>query len=97
MTNEEIRKILGWCSVVNIGVFCVAMVGIRVLHDTPYLLFGIGFGVTVESFDALQMQGLIMYNIFILMFNVVPYFAMRMLENRRPSINKRRSSGTLSL
>ena len=80
MTREEIRKILGWCSVVNIGLFCVAMVGIRVMHDTAYRLFGVGFGVSVESFDALQMQGLIIYNIFILMFNVVPYVAMRMLR-----------------
>ncbi len=80
MTREEIRTILGWCSIINIGLFCVAMVGIRVLHDTAYLLFGMGFGVSVESFDALQMQGLIMYNIFILMFNVVPYFTMRMLK-----------------
>ncbi len=80
MTREEIRKILGWCSVINIGLFIASTVGMRLMHDAGYQLFGQGFGLSAESFDALQFEGLIIYKICILVFNVVPYIAMRILK-----------------
>ncbi len=80
MTLEKVRKILGWCSVINIGLLLSGAVVLRLVHDIAYRISGEPFGLSVERFDALQYEGLIIYKICIIMFNIVPYIALRIVR-----------------
>jgi hypothetical protein len=80
MTQDKVRKILGWCSVINAGLLLLSMAGLMLFHEMAYRIYGEPFGLSVESFNALQYEGLIIYKICILMFNIVPYIALRIVK-----------------
>ena len=80
MTLEKVRKILGWCSVINAGLLLLSMVGLMLFHDVAYRLYGGWFNLSVETFDVLHYEGLIIYKICILVFNIVPYIALRIVK-----------------
>jgi len=80
MTQGKVRTILGWCSVINSGLLLFSMAGLRLFHDMAYRTYGEPFGLSVDSFNALQYEGMITFKILILMFNIVPYIALRIVR-----------------
>jgi hypothetical protein len=48
-------------------------------HDWMYGFHGLWFHLSVEQFDALHYGGMTLYKIGILLFNLVPYIALRIV------------------
>lgn len=80
MTFETIRNIFAWCSVINYGLLLI--------WSLPYLLarnwtFGIYSKVfklsSTDTFNVIMCGGFTIYSLLILVFNIVPYFAMRIV------------------
>jgi len=79
MSFEMVRKVLLWCAVINYGVLIVWWLCFLLAHDWLYGLHGLWFHLSVEQFDALHYAGMALYKLGILLFNLVPYIALRIV------------------
>jgi hypothetical protein len=74
-----VRKALLWCAVINYGVLLVWWLFFMLAHDWIYGFHNRWFHLSVEQFDALHYAGMALYKIGILLFNLVPYIALRLV------------------
>jgi Family of unknown function (DUF6868) len=79
MTVEIIRDVLAWCSVINVGLLLFWVLWLMLAHDFVYRIHGKLFKLSVERFDALHYAGITFFKICIFLFNIVPYFALRIV------------------
>ena len=79
MTLEAIRDVLAWCSVINIGLLLFWWLWFMLAHDFMYRFHGKWFKLSVEKFDAINYALIGFFKIGIILFNVVPYFALRII------------------
>jgi hypothetical protein len=79
MTVEQIRDVLAWCSVINIGLLLWWFLMFALAHDFVYRLHGKWFRLTVERFDAIHYAGMAFFKIGIFLLNIVPYLALRIV------------------
>ena len=79
MTIEMMRAVLGWCSIINMGLLLWWFFAITVLHDWVYRFHSKWFKLSVESFDTIHYAGIAFFKIAVFVFNIVPYFALRIV------------------
>lgn len=79
MTVEILRDFLAWCSVINIGLLLFWVLWLMLLHDFVYRIHGKWFKMSVERFDAIHYAGIAFFKICIIVFNIVPYLALRIV------------------
>jgi hypothetical protein len=80
MTIEIIRAVVAWCSVINIGLLILWYLFFTLAHDWTYRCHTKWFkNLSVERFDAIHYAGMALFKIGILLFNLVPYFALRIV------------------
>ena len=79
MTVETIRDVLAWCSVINFALLLLWFVGFLLARDWVYRVHGKWFTLSVEKFDAIHYTGMAFFKICILLFNLVPYLAFRIV------------------
>jgi hypothetical protein len=79
MTVELIRDGLAWCAAINIGVLLLWFLGFTLAHDWIYRIHGRWFKLSEEKFDAIQYASMGFFKICVLLFNVAPYLALRIV------------------
>ena len=79
MTVETIRDVLGWCAVINLGLLLWWFLFFMLAHDWMYRIHGKWFKLPVEKFDAIHYLGMAFFKICILLFNIAPYLAIRIV------------------
>ncbi len=79
MSLEMVRRTLLWCAVINYGVLLVWWLFFLFAHEWMYQLHGRWSHLAVEQFDALHYAGMALYKIGILLLNLVPYIALRLV------------------
>ena len=79
MTLELIRDGLAWCAVINIGVLLLWFLGFTLAHDWIYRIHGRWFKVSEEKFDAIHYASMGFFKICVILFNVAPYLALRIV------------------
>ena len=79
MTLEAIRDMLGWCAIINIALLLWWWLFFVFAHDWMYRCHGKWFKIPVEKFDAIHYAGMAFHKIAIIMFNLVPYLALRII------------------
>lgn len=79
MTVEIIRNVLAWCSVINIGLLLFWWLWFMLAHDFIYRFHGKWFKLPVERFDSIHYALIGFFKIGIFLFNIVPYFALRIV------------------
>ena len=77
MNIEVMRNALLWCSIIDYGLLILWAVLIMLPHQWMYRLFERWCRLTPEQFDAVNFAGLVLFKILVLLFNVVPYIALR--------------------
>ena len=70
---------LGWCSLINIGLLVLWFAMFSLAHDWIYQLHGRWFKLSTERFDAIHYAGMALFKMAILLFNLVPYLALRLV------------------
>jgi len=79
MSIAMVHEVLLWCTVINYGVLLVWWLGFLFAHDWIHGWHSQWFRLSREQFDALHYAGMALYKIGILLFNLVPYIALRLV------------------
>ena len=79
MSIAMVREALLWCTVITYGVLIVLFLFFLLAHDWMHGWHSRWFHLSVEQFDALHYAGMALYKIGILLFNLVPYIALRIV------------------
>jgi len=77
MTLEIVCEALGWCTVINYGFLMWWFAAFVLGHDWIYRFHGRWFHLSMETFEAVHYGGMGIFKIGILLFNLVPYIALR--------------------
>ena len=77
---QAAREVLGWCSVLNMGVLLFASLYVTVLAKPIKRIHGRMFGLPEEDLSRAYFQYLAQYKIAIFVFNLAPYLALRIIE-----------------
>jgi hypothetical protein len=78
MSVETLRAALLWCMVIN---YAMLVLWAALVFLTPGLVrwHGRWFRMSAEQFDTLHYGGMLLYKLGILLFNLVPYIALRIV------------------
>lgn len=77
---ELIQTFLGWCSVINIGILIFSAIFVILLRDQVSTLHAKIFNLNKEDVFRAYFQYLAQYKILIIVFNIVPYFALSIMN-----------------
>ena len=76
---ETLTAFLGWCSVINIGLLTLASIFLVLIHGPISKIHAKMFGLSEEDISRAYFQYLAQYKIAILVFNLVPYIALKIM------------------
>ena len=79
-TIEVIREFLGWCSVINIGLLMLSSILIIAIRGPVSRIHAKMFDLDESDVRHAYFQYLGQYKIAIIVFNIVPYFALRIMN-----------------
>ena len=76
---DTLTELLGWCSIINIGILLFAMLMTTLLRESISAIHGKLFGLDNADIARAYFQYLAQYKIAILIFNLVPYFTLKIM------------------
>lgn len=79
MGIEFWTSFLGWCSVLNIGLLLVSTISVTFLKHIVSKLHSRMLGVEKSQLPPIYMQFLANYKLAIIVLNIVPYIALRIM------------------
>lgn len=79
MDIESVRELLGWCTVINLGLFLFALLKLLAIRDWASKVHAKMFQIDDVSVRQAYFQYLAYYKIAILVFNLVPYIALTIM------------------
>lgn len=79
MSIELLIKFLGWCAVINFGLLLWWVFFISYAHDWTYRLHTKFLHISKERFDEIHYAGIAFYKRSIIVFNVTPCLALRII------------------
>lgn len=79
MTLETTRAFLAWCTTIDLGLLLVWFLAFTLAHDQMYRLHGKWFKLSEEHFDAIHYLCMALFKVAFLLFNLVPYLALRIV------------------
>ncbi len=77
MNIEQIRDALLYCTIINFALLWLWALLHMLPHEWWYNPARRMFRVSVEQLDAFSLAGIILYKLGIVLFNLVPYLALR--------------------
>jgi hypothetical protein len=80
MSVTETRDLLLWCAIINYAVLLVWFAAFVAAHDAMLRLHTRWFRVSAEQFDTVHYRGMAVYKVAILLLNLVPYLALRVIQ-----------------
>jgi len=79
MTLETLRTFFGWCTVINIGLFMLSSILIISLREIAARFHAKMFNLDEQFISQTFYQYLGVYKIVLIVFNIVPYFALKVM------------------
>lgn len=79
ITLESLRELLGWCSVINLGMLLFATVMLTLFRKPVMRIHARIFGMSDADLSRTYFEYLGRYKMVTLVFNVVPYIALRIM------------------
>lgn len=81
MNFDALQTVLGLCALINYGVLIAWFLCFWLAHERLHRLHGRWFQLTPDQFDAMHYLGMAIYKILILVFNLVPWIALKVLPS----------------
>jgi hypothetical protein len=79
MNIEILSNFLFWCAVVNYSILIVWFAAFSLARERIYAIHGKWYPISSEQFNAVNYAGAAVYKILVLVFNLVPYIALRII------------------
>ncbi len=79
MSIDQLTQFFGWCSAINIGVLIVSSIALVLLMGPVSKIHSRLMGVQESELPPLYFQYLAHYKIAVLVFNLVPYIALKLI------------------
>lgn len=79
MRIEVLRDALLWCAIINYAIVVVWFLLFLLAHAWLHRRWGRWFRMSGEQFDALNFGAMAFYKVGILLLNLVPYVALRIV------------------
>jgi len=79
-TLEVVREFFGWCSVINIGLLILTTILLILLRGFASRMHAKMFSLDQSDVLGTYFQYLGQYKIAIIVFNIVPYFALLIMD-----------------
>ena len=76
---ETVRAVLGWSSLLNLGLLTFAAIVVMVAGDEIKRIHSRLYGLSDADLDRAYFQSLANYKVMIFVFNLAPYLAMRIV------------------
>ncbi|MEP1445133.1 MAG: DUF6868 family protein [Paraglaciecola sp.] len=80
MDTTQLLSFLAWCTLINYSVLIVWFFIFKLGHDWLHLLHGKWFDLNEQQFDLINYCGMGLFKLFILVFNLAPWIALRLIE-----------------
>ena len=80
MTMEQLTTLFGWCSVINIGLLILSSVTILAMRGPIVKMHSKMFSLSEEDLSRAYFQYLAQFKIVVLVFNLVPYIALKIIS-----------------
>ena len=77
MSIEVARAFFLWCAVINYGVLVLWFLLFALAHDWVERLHGRWFRLPAGQFDTVHYAGMALFKLGVLLFNLVPFVALR--------------------
>ena len=77
---EAMREFFGWCAVINIGLLILATIKLFLFRGPISSIHAKMFNMEKSDLSRAYVQFLAQYKIVILVFSIVPYFALRIMS-----------------
>ena len=78
-TIETLTELLGWASVINICILIIASISVMLMRNAMISLHGKMFGLDSVDLSRAYFQYIAQYKIAIIVFNLVPYIALKII------------------
>lgn len=79
MTLELLRDFLGWCTLINMGILIVWALMLFCCRAWIYRIHGKLFPMSEERFNSIHYAWMGNYKMGMILFNLVPYLALRIV------------------
>ncbi len=80
MELEEIRAAFGWCTLINWALLLWWWLVLAVARGTVVRMHTRWFKLSEQTFDAMHYAGMGLFKVAIILFNLVPYLALRIVD-----------------
>jgi len=77
ITIENLRILLGWCTLINAGMFAVWSLAFVFAHDLVFRMHTRWFKLSEEHFDEIHYTLMGYYKLAVFLFNLAPYLVLR--------------------
>ena len=77
---ETLTAFLGWCTLINFGLLIIAAVAIVLMRGSISGIHSSMFRLEQNELSSAYFQYLANYKILIIVFNLVPYLALRIIS-----------------
>jgi hypothetical protein len=76
MTMDQIREMLGWCTVINVVLMLVSWVIMLKLRAWAYSIHSKWFPITEQQFNVVVYSFFGLYKVLVIVFNIIPWIAI---------------------
>ena len=80
MTFDSLATFLGWCSLINMAVLLLSTLALITFRQPVTSLHSKLFGLNEQDLGRAYFQYLAQYKIVIIVFNLTPYLALRVMQ-----------------
>ncbi|MFQ3236720.1 MAG: hypothetical protein ACI9C4_002293 [Paraglaciecola sp.] len=79
MHIEQLTNLFGWCTAIDYIFLVIWFAMFMVAHDWIYKTHQHWFDLSVQQFDMVNYCGMGLFKLFIFVFNLSPYLALRLV------------------
>ena len=80
MDIGSVQRFFLWCTLIDYAILLVWCLVFKFAHGLHYNLTRRWFDVSPERYDEMNLIGIAFFKVAILMFNLVPYIALRLVS-----------------
>lgn len=79
MNVELVMAVLGWCTLINFALLVWWLLFVVFAHEWTYRAHARWFKISEEKFDSIHYSLMGAFKLIVIVFNLVPYLALRIV------------------